>query len=260
MPSLEFFKILNRHIIFKIFLLSIFLFSSRSVLFAENHLPFAVVELFTSEGCSSCPPADRLLSQITQETEEKDLPVYTLSFHVDYWNYIGWTDPFSKNIFTQRQYRYAESLNSSSVYTPQMIINGTKGFSGGNQRKANDLISQALQNSAALNLQLILQKDGQKFFKLFYKLSEVTDDCRLNIAVVEKNLVSQVTQGENAGKTLRHDHVVRLFSSIDLKKSNGQVVLEIQPGWKKPDLRVIGYMQDKTTMKILGAQKINFPL
>src|SRR5438045_1264832 len=96
--------------------------------------PFAVVELFASEGCSSCPPADNLLAELTQQAHAQGRQIFTLSFQVDYWNNLGWVDPFSSAQFTQRQYQYANTLETSSVYTPQMIVNGQYAFVGSDSR------------------------------------------------------------------------------------------------------------------------------
>ena len=92
--------------------------------------PVAVIELFTSQGCSSCPSADQLLSQTINEAKKDGRKIFALSFHVDYWNRLGWADPFSTNEYSQRQRAYAAQLNDNSVYTPQMIVNGSRQFVG----------------------------------------------------------------------------------------------------------------------------------
>ena len=102
--------------------------------------PIVVVELFTSEGCSSCPPADKLLSRIVDDANDH-VEVLALSFHVDYWDYIGWKDPYAKSTFTQRQRAYARKFYSSQIYTPQMVVNGKHEFVGSDQRKWNSVFS-----------------------------------------------------------------------------------------------------------------------
>ena len=96
----------------------------------ETGTPFAVVELFTSEGCSSCPPADNLLGEIVKDAQKGQQRVYCLSFHVDYWNSLGWRDPYSDPAFSRRQREYARAFESVQVYTPQMVVNGSTGFVG----------------------------------------------------------------------------------------------------------------------------------
>jgi hypothetical protein len=97
-----------------------------------------LIELFTSEGCSSCPPADRLLEKLAAENNDK---VYVLSFHVDYWNYIGWKDPFSQARFSQRQRNYARQFSLESIYTPQMVVNGVAEFVGSDEQKLRAAIA-----------------------------------------------------------------------------------------------------------------------
>ena len=114
--------------------------------------PVAVVELFTSQGCSSCPPADALLRKIHEYAEENKLPVYVLSFHVDYWNRLGWTDPYSDPTYTQRQRAYARHFGTDRVYTPQMIVGGEREFVGSNGKQAGVALQESLQASARVKV------------------------------------------------------------------------------------------------------------
>jgi hypothetical protein len=104
--------------------------------------PFAVVELFTSEGCSSCPPADRNLERIARDYAKH--PVYTLSFHVDYWDHIGWRDPFSSAVYSERQRRYSAAMRARGVYTPQMVVSGTEALVGSHRAQSDDAIERSL--------------------------------------------------------------------------------------------------------------------
>src|SRR5579872_5297720 len=117
----------------KIMILLLFVIIS-SAAFSQNNP--VVIELFTSQGCSSCPAADKNLAELIEEAEKKGLPVYGLSFHVDYWNYIGWKDPYSRSEYTARQREYSSFLNSETVYTPQMIVNGEVEFVGSDKKAA----------------------------------------------------------------------------------------------------------------------------
>ncbi|HEU4536787.1 MAG TPA: DUF1223 domain-containing protein, partial [Polyangiaceae bacterium] len=105
---------------------------------------FALVELFTSEGCSSCPPADEALDELAVDAERRGLPVYALSFHVDYWNSLGWVDPFSTSAYTHRQEAYAGRAGSRGLYTPQMFVNGGEGFIGSDRGRARRDVDRAL--------------------------------------------------------------------------------------------------------------------
>ena len=140
-----------------LFLSIILLMTAFNIAFAQadSSKPFAVVELFSSEGCSSCPPADALLRQITSYARDNHQRIYTLSFQVDYWNNLGWTDPFSSPQFSERQRQYAGVL-SGGVYTPEMIVNGQEAFVGSDADKAKQSTDHYLtvqpDNDITLNL------------------------------------------------------------------------------------------------------------
>src|SRR5947207_1420863 len=194
------------------------LMSTNFVSADEVPAPFALVELFASEGCSSCPPADELLRQITSDARAQGKNIYTLSFEVDYWDYLGWKDPFSSLQFTQRQQRYAQVLASSSVYTPQMIVNGKDAFVGSDAGKARRVMAKYLNVQPGHALRLNVDRSGSEL-KVDYACARPPDDAVINFALVERNLVSHVTAGENDGRTLAHDNIVREFKTVDL---NGQ--------------------------------------
>lgn len=115
---------------------------------------FAVVELFTSEGCSSCPPADRLLGDFVDDARNNDKRIFALAFHVDYWNYLGWEDIYASSEFSDRQRTYAEALKTNRIYTPQMIVNGNDEFVGSNRNRAKKSIRSALKKAAGIRITL----------------------------------------------------------------------------------------------------------
>ena len=123
--------------------------------------PVAVVELFTSQGCSSCPPADAVLSRVDELAREKKLSVYVLSFHVDYWNRLGWTDPYSDDEFTRRQNQYAGLFRSNRVYTPQMIVNGQTEFVGSDAKRATQAIRRALTRDADHRVRMEVEVEAE---------------------------------------------------------------------------------------------------
>jgi len=164
--------------------------------------PPAVVELYTSEGCSSCPPADRWLS--TLKTADN---VLALSFHVNYWNHLGWRDPFATTETTARQYRLKEALGGKYVYTPQVVLNGRDHRNWSGQR-ASSLGGLPAASAPALHL----RREGQVVTATIASVpgSELAGYW----AVLQDGLVSKVTRGENAGEDLRHDHVVSLYQPV----------------------------------------------
>ena len=218
--------------------------------------PFALVELFSSEGCSSCPPADELLRQITQQANENNQRVFPLSFQVDYWDYLGWKDPNSQPEFTQRQYQYDHVLGTGSVYTPQMVINGEKAFVGSDGQKANAYIRDFLKISSNYELKLKLNNDHSNQLEINY-FCDGPADAVLHFALVESGLESRVTSGENQGRTLKHANVVREFKTVALSQNDGSVVFKKPAQDNIQNFSIIAYLQDKATMRVLAAEKVD---
>lgn len=182
----------------------------------------ALVELYTSQGCSSCPPADRWLSK-AWPTPRFDQAV-PLALHVNYWDYIGWKDPYADARFTDRQRAYAASTNSNTIYTPQILVNGL------DERK--DRVP-ALKRIAAINQQaaafkLSLSARMNESMLQVYLQTDALDDSmappKAFIALTQSGLASRVTRGENAGEWLRNDHVVRRFSGALEPARNGRLI------------------------------------
>ena len=215
----------------------------------------AVVELFTSEGCSSCPPADRLLRTLVKEARSSDRPVYGLSFHVDYWNDLGWEDPYSKSAFSQRQRRYAEALGVR-VYTPQMVVNGTEALVGSRRSQVRSAIQSALSEAAPLDLQIQLTSDAAQSPAVCATVSNPPTDAVLRVALVERGLSQPVRSGENSGRTLRHTNVVRAFESAPAKATRS-FEFEAPSNLDPSRASIIVYAQDRTSMQVLGAARVD---
>jgi hypothetical protein len=188
----------------------------------------ALVELYTSEGCSSCPPAERWLGQAWPQARfDQAIP---LALHVNYWDYIGWKDPYADPRFTDRQREYARLRNSSTVYTPQVVLQGRdeRAWPAGLNAKVRAINQQP----AAWNLKVSAQT-GSDQLRLYLQADPVaalsgTAPPKAFVALTYSGLVSKVTRGENAGETLHHDHVVRAFSGpIELNAGNGRAVTQL---------------------------------
>src|SRR5215472_8372575 len=160
-----------------------------------------LVELFTSEGCSSCPPADALLMRLQREQPVEGVQVIALSEHVDYWNQLGWTDPFSSGGFSERQRRYAEEFQGEGPYTPQMVVDGKTAFVGSDSRRALQVISAA---AKAPKARIDLRCAGDL---LEIRADAASDDSDVLFAISENGLSSNVRRGENKGRTMEHDAV-----------------------------------------------------
>src|SRR5689334_13667962 len=165
---------------------------------------FAVVELFTSEGCSSCPPADKLVASVEEQYENKS--VYILSYHVDYWDRLGWKDRFSNAAFTERQQHYAELLHLNSIYTPQIVVNGKDEFVGSNKAALDRALSASMKDSTKerLSIQVNTQLDSahEKINVAYQTTAPASASIVINL--VEKSAQTSVKAGENEGRQLTH--------------------------------------------------------
>lgn len=214
----------------------------------------AVVELFTSEGCSSCPPADRLVRKIVDSARSNDRPVYALSFHVDYWNRLGWTDPYSDAAYSERQRQYSDVLDVDT-YTPQIIVNGREVMVGSRSQEVRAAISSALDTPAETDVALAVDSVAHPLRVGYRVEGDVPPEAHLQLAVVERGLSQKVTRGENAGRTLHHANVVRSFTT-ETAIRNGTVELSCPDGIDFSEASVIGYVQRRSG-PILGAERMD---
>ena len=227
--------------------------------------PFAVVELFTSEACSSCPPAERIFSELVARAAARQQPVYGLAFHVDYFNGLGWTDPFSSADSTARQNAYQRFTRTGEVYTPQLIVNGTHELVGAERSRAGTEVDAALARPATAGIEIELdavatallrqgESAGPAGVTVSYSVVGAPRRAVLNLALVESGLTSHVSSGENSGRTLTHDNVVRAFVTVPLRsRPTGTATLVIPAGVVAGHASIIGFVQDPSSMAILGA-------
>ena len=217
-----------------------------------------VVELFTSQGCSSCPPADRLLAKLGAESGVRVVP---LAYHVDFWNHGGWMDPFSSHDWTQRQVAYGRSFGLDNVYTPQAVVDGAAQLNGSDEARIRAAIASAAARPAAV-LALALESPGSHVLaRVDVDLPEALRDRRLDVwlAVYETGLVTAVARGENGGSQLQNDYVVRrLERAAKLApggdgQSSHSVKLRLSPDWKRSRLGVAAFVQDPRSLEIRGA-------
>jgi hypothetical protein len=223
-----------------------------------------VVELFTSEGCSSCPSADAVLATLEREQPVAGAQVIPLALHVDYWNYLGWSDPFSSHDFSARQSEYAEAYGKDGVYTPQMIVDGVKEFPGGNRRLALDTIAKAalapkgdVQITRAANQ----PAEGVRLGVRIENIPKPTagDEAFVLLAVTESDLSTDVERGENAGRKLSHVGVVRRLTSLGALagaqggKYDAEAVVTVEKGWRRENLRAVVFAQERGSRRVLAA-------
>ncbi|MBU6454237.1 MAG: DUF1223 domain-containing protein [Cyanobacteria bacterium REEB67] len=212
---------------------------------AANALPEAqpiLIELFTSEGCSSCPAADSYLSEL----RKSNCNVILLGEHVDYWNNLGWKDPFSSSIWTQRQKSYCQKLGASSCYTPQTVINGQRECVGSNQAAVQKAISETSGSlKATVDLRLLKQKANSVDISVAVKNTSRANN--LEIFLVEDGVLVNVPRGENGGRQLAHDGVVRAHAVIKSIKSGivSSASLPQNPAAPSRNFRVVALLEDE---------------
>ncbi len=223
-----------------------------------------LVELFTSEGCSSCPPADLALTKLQNEQPVANAEIIALAFHVDYWNYLGWKDEFSSKSYSERQSGYAGKFNLDSIYTPQMVVDGAAQFVGSNWNNAVNEIKKAA-NEKVKDVEISFEQTA-KNPSVKVKVSDLPahDESYIWLAIAEDNLETNVRRGENGGKKLAHSAVVRdlkLIGNFLPKEKNfeAETAVRIDRNWKKKDLKFVVFVQGKNSKKIfaLDQKKLN---
>jgi hypothetical protein len=224
---------------------------------ASSRDGIAVVELFTSEGCSSCPPADALLGDEAHANPR----VYALAFHVDYWDDLGWRDRFASHDYTARQSAYSRSFGTSTVYTPEMIVGGTDAFAGSDRRRAEASIERALAHPAPVQLSVRARAAGPHDMTIEFEAPGAPSDAVVGIAVVQHDATTNVRRGENAGRTLQHTNVVRAFTAVRLGAS--PVSLPRPESLRPSEGEIIGFVQKASgpdgAMPMLGAARGAIP-
>jgi hypothetical protein len=218
----------------------------------------AVVELFTSEGCSSCPPADAVLASLAADPR-----VFALSFHVDYWDDLGWPDRFASPAYTSRQRAYAASFGTRSLYTPQIVVGGTDAFVGSDRDRASADVAAALAHASPAHLTLMVRASGASSLDVHYRAAGVPAGSVVDVALVDRAVTTQVRAGENAGRTLRHANVVRAFASRPAA-GDDTVAIELPPSLRRSDAEVIAFVQSPASpsggMPVLCASRAPVPV
>ncbi len=214
--------------------------------------PFAIIELYTSQGCSNCFIADQLIDELYRDTSFLESNFILLSFHVDYWNERGWVDPLSKAKYTERQNHYVQLNKSKDLYTPELFINGESGFPGTNgaRLKRELLASSKGKFNEEIALSAIRIKENRVLFHF-----ERSDSLLqiLNAALVSDRDTSTIQSGENAGKLMISRNTVRSYMSMSTDKRSGNVYLNLPIELSTKKLKLILWLQDSNTGKVLGA-------
>lgn len=217
-----------------------------------------ILELFTSQGCSSCPPADALLSKLQRE-RFGGATVVPLAYHVDYWNHIGWTDPYSSARWSQRQNQYARSLESSQVYTPQLVVNGRVQLVGSAEHAIRTEIERQLKDAdvGTISIANVARVGNELHVDVRARLDAKQNGPRAKVFVTlfENGATTTVTSGENARRKLSNDAIVRWQNGVADVESNGAeasgtAVIPLDPGWRTANLGVAAFIQDTRNLSV----------
>ena len=249
-------------------LLTIFLALAFTSLMGHARKPSqpVVVELFTSEGCSSCPPADALLLKLETSQSVAGANVIAIEEHVDYWNHDGWIDPYSSADWTQRQIDYVTHFKDKEPYTPQQIIDGQVELTGGQEDKTAQAVAQAVAQPKT-EVTLATANSSSEGTQLNVRIGKLLggtdrDSAEVWLAITESGLASSVDAGENAGKNLRHASVLRSLHKIGVANAKNDSAFEssqkvkFKSSWNRQHLQLAVFIQEKKSMKILGAAAI----
>jgi hypothetical protein len=218
-----------------------------------------LVELFTSEGCSSCPPADRLLQKLDESQPVQNADTIVLSEHVDYWNHEGWRDPYSNALFTQRQQLYAARFGLNDVYTPQMVVNGRTQFVGNDSHRATEAIAGSTTvPSAPVHISPVTVENGVVKFRVDANVPPLGGKApEVVVVLAYERATSRVTAGENSGRELTHVAVAHEFTKVGVIPRAGSfskdVQLKLSKDWHPGNIRVIAFLQEPGQGAVLGA-------
>jgi hypothetical protein len=240
----------------RVLVFSVFLWATAAAGQSVRERIPVLVELFTSEGCSSCPVADEALARLAATQPISGVEIVPLGFHVDYWNQLGWADPFSSAAFSARQGDYA---GGSGPYTPQMIVDGTRGFVGELARTRDEVTRAA--NSPKGRARLTLAGTEPLHATLLLEgLPDAHAAAEVWLAVTEDGLESRVQRGENAGRTLHHAAVVRTLRRVGNATAGAQdVPLTLAASWRRDHVRVVAWVQEVRSRRVLAVATASPP-
>jgi hypothetical protein len=223
--------------------------------------PTVLLEMFSSEGCSSCPLADDFMQEVMRIADSTSSPVFLLDYHVDIWDKSGWVDPFSDTLYSKMQLEYMKKAGQPALFTPMLFVNGKWGLAAGNKREVGGAIYQELSKGAeaSLTLNASMLNDASGIVVAYNLITHLPNDSiQLVLALALKETKSNVTSGENAGKVLIHHQVVRQVKTFNITEPTGYVNIPIPENTLLSDYALIGYIQNKNTWKIYSCDELSF--
>jgi hypothetical protein len=238
--------------------------ASRSTGVAAQSRPPVLVELFTSEGCSDCPPADALLARLDQSQPVPGAEAIVLSEHVDYWNHLGWRDPYSSHEYSERQSAYAARFGLDSVYTPQMVVDGESEMVGSDRSRVLAAIAKAADGPAIPVTLSAVQREGRSIVAHIEagRTGRPASPVNVYAALADDSDASTVSAGENAGRTLIHIAVLRSLVRVGSLDSSGKFSGDVKlPVIKENDggMRLIVFLQEESAGRVWGVMVAHVP-
>jgi hypothetical protein len=218
----------------------------RAVLGNPPEQRLVLLELFTSQGCSSCPPADALLGEYAGSDDAQIVP---LSFHVDYWNRLGWKDPFSSALFSERQQQYSRQMHLQGVYTPQAVVDGKTETVGNNRSAIQRLVAQERLVVTHATIAINELTVGDRSLDFHYQASGIDADDLLQIALAQKKLTTNIRAGENKGVVLTNHNVVRTFLTR-APDANKTISIGLPAEFKRGDYILVIFLQNRNTLAV----------
>ncbi len=226
---------------------------------SNAYTPSVLIEMFSSEGCSSCPLADQFMQKIINLADSNDQPVYVLDYHVNIWDNSTWKDKNADSLWSNRQKVYMEKTGQPALYTPMLLINGHYNIAAGDKKEVGKTISTILSEPMEAALDLKADMLGEKdMINIKYRISGKMDSTQLVFVLAEREVESKVTGGENAGQTMVHHHVVRKLVSTDVKAYQGFYNFSVAAGTDLSKYILTVFVQHKRTWKVYAAGQIVF--
>ena len=216
--------------------------------------------MYSSEGCENCPLADQFMKEILHVADSFHQPVYVIDFHVDIWNRSGWVDPFSDSINSRRQFNEAMNVGQLSIFTPMVFVNGQGGLPGAAKKEVGSYINSNMRKFRVHNLTTNAQVyQGKSALSIDYKIDGNIDSVEIHFALVKKLISSNVTAGDNKGKTLIHHNVVRMFKSEVVKSKSGHYDLPLpDPNIDLTEYGLVSYIQKQNGGNIYAVDELLF--
>ena len=206
------------------------------------------MELFTSQGCSSCPPADELIRTIARDASLHG-KVIPLAFHVDYWDRLGWRDPFSSAEWSRRQFFYVRALSANSAYTPQAVINGGRQFVGSRAEALRTAIDEASHRGAIGTVQVEATRSGNVVTATVH--AAAPEGTEVLVALFQNDVTTRISAGENGGRTATEDAIVRRLIRVGSGKVDKSLTLNVDSSWR--NVGVVAFVQNSETLAIGNA-------